>query len=110
MAKSDDKDEEEVNFLDIQKNLKTYSQKELRALENVLIDAYHGVLKEKDGLVYELNEFEVEKNSTVDRLAKLNEEVKKASKENSLLNYKLKKCSESESKGKKSCREIPIEL
>ncbi|MCD7450048.1 hypothetical protein HAX54_003104 [Datura stramonium] len=32
---------EEVSFIDLQKNLKTLSQKELRALANVLIDAYY---------------------------------------------------------------------
>ncbi|MCD7458733.1 hypothetical protein HAX54_038988 [Datura stramonium] len=47
---------------------------------NMLIDAYHDVLKDKDGLVYELDKSEVEINSLTDRLTKLNDEVKEASK------------------------------
>ncbi|MCE3214874.1 hypothetical protein HAX54_000193 [Datura stramonium] len=58
MAKLDGEDDEEVNFLDIQKNLKNYSQKELRILANVLIDAYHGIINEKDMLAADLEESE----------------------------------------------------
>ncbi|MCD9642230.1 hypothetical protein HAX54_028921 [Datura stramonium] len=75
-AKSGDEDDEEVNFLDIQKNLKSYSQKELRALANV---------------------------------TKLNEELREASRENSMLKDKLKNCMDSESRGKRDYSEIQLE-
>ncbi|MCD7464514.1 hypothetical protein HAX54_052911 [Datura stramonium] len=60
MAKLDDEDDNEANFLDIQKNLNTYFYMKLRALENMLIDSYHGILKEKDRIIYDLDESEVQ--------------------------------------------------
>ncbi|XP_070043047.1 uncharacterized protein [Nicotiana tomentosiformis] len=46
MAKSEydeDSDDDEVDFLDIQRNLKSCSQKKLISLGNILIDAYHNL-------------------------------------------------------------------
>ncbi|MCE3049484.1 hypothetical protein HAX54_045002 [Datura stramonium] len=58
MAESDAEYNEEVNFLNLQKNLKTLSQKEWRLLENVLIDAYYDIVSEKDTLDAELDQSE----------------------------------------------------
>ncbi|MCD7461211.1 hypothetical protein HAX54_045534 [Datura stramonium] len=63
MAESDAEDNEEVRFIDLQKNLKTLSQKELRALAKVLIDAYY--VSSEDG--YQLD-------ASVDICAKLRPE------------------------------------
>ncbi|XP_070040062.1 uncharacterized protein [Nicotiana tomentosiformis] len=54
MAKCDDdedKEEDEISFLDVQRNLKTYSKKILMSLANVLIDAYHSLINEKNTLI-----------------------------------------------------------
>ncbi|XP_070049622.1 uncharacterized protein [Nicotiana tomentosiformis] len=62
-AKSDDNeadDDDEVNFLDIQRNLKSYSQKKLISLENILINAYHSLINDKNALTVELGEIEHE--------------------------------------------------
>ncbi|MCD7461764.1 hypothetical protein HAX54_047049, partial [Datura stramonium] len=76
MSKSDDKDDEE---------------KELRALAKVLIDAYHGLINEKDMLRIELDQNKVENISMANRVTKLNEELREASRETSKLNNELKK-------------------
>uniref|UniRef100_A0A1U7VLS7 Uncharacterized protein DDB_G0283697-like n=1 Tax=Nicotiana sylvestris TaxID=4096 RepID=A0A1U7VLS7_NICSY len=57
MAQSDDDeddDDDEINFLDVQRNLKSYSHKKLIFLANVLIDAYHSLINDKDTLTMEL--------------------------------------------------------
>ncbi|XP_075093696.1 uncharacterized protein LOC142173016 [Nicotiana tabacum] len=61
MAKSDDdedKEEDGVSFLDVQRNLKTYSKKKLMPLVNVLIDAYHSLINEKNALIEEIGDME----------------------------------------------------
>ncbi|XP_075086188.1 uncharacterized protein LOC142168912 [Nicotiana tabacum] len=66
MAKSDDdedNEEDEVNFLDVQRNLKNYSQEKLISLANVLIDTYHSLISEKNILTEEIGEAEVEGSS-----------------------------------------------
>ncbi|XP_060210774.1 uncharacterized protein LOC132637744 [Lycium barbarum] len=53
MSKSEDEDDngnEKVNFFDVQKNLKNYSQKKLISLANVLIDTFHSLINEKNVL------------------------------------------------------------
>ncbi|XP_059292497.1 uncharacterized protein LOC132045948 [Lycium ferocissimum] len=62
MAKSkddDDNEKDEANFFDVKKNLKSYSQKKLVSLENVLIDAYHSLINQKNALSEEIDEFQV---------------------------------------------------
>ncbi|MCD7472687.1 hypothetical protein HAX54_014013 [Datura stramonium] len=81
MAKSDGEYDEKASILDIQKNLKHYSQKELRALDNVLIDAYHGIINEKGVLATDLQQ-----------------------------SKRLKKCMESEFKGKKFVTKLQVKL
>ncbi|XP_070043163.1 uncharacterized protein [Nicotiana tomentosiformis] len=61
MVKSDD-DEDEVNFLDIQRNLKSYSQKRHISLANILIDAYHSIINDKNALIMELGEVKHERD------------------------------------------------
>ncbi|XP_070050783.1 uncharacterized protein [Nicotiana tomentosiformis] len=58
MEKSDDV-EDEINFLDVQRNLKSYSQKKLISLANILIDVYHNLINDKNVLIVELGEGEV---------------------------------------------------
>ncbi|MCD7458030.1 hypothetical protein HAX54_036963 [Datura stramonium] len=91
MAKSDAKDNEEVNFLDSQKNLKTLSQKELRALANVLIDSYYSVISEKDNLATELNQSKGFRKSLIDDNIRLNGELSELAKENLSLDEKIMK-------------------
>ncbi|XP_070022307.1 uncharacterized protein [Nicotiana sylvestris] len=55
MAQSNDA---EVNFLDVQRNLKYYSPKKLMSLANVLIDAYHSLINDRDVLTIVLGETE----------------------------------------------------
>ncbi|XP_070035578.1 uncharacterized protein [Nicotiana tomentosiformis] len=61
----DDDDDDEVNLLDVQRNLKYYSQKKLISLENVLIDAYHSLINDKNALTTELGEIEHERDDLV---------------------------------------------
>ncbi|XP_070007345.1 uncharacterized protein [Nicotiana sylvestris] len=64
MAPSDDDDDDdededdEVNFRDVQRNLKSYSSKKLRSLSNVLINAYYSLVNDKEILTIELGEAE----------------------------------------------------
>ena len=74
MAKSDD-DEEEVNFLDIQSNLKSYSQKKLISLANILIDAYHSLINDKNTLTVELGDMEHERDDLVVVVVDLKETI-----------------------------------
>ncbi|XP_070026719.1 uncharacterized protein [Nicotiana sylvestris] len=53
MAQSDDDEEDEddeVNFRDVQRNMKSYSSEKLRSLANVLIDAYYRLDNDKETL------------------------------------------------------------
>ncbi|XP_070047490.1 uncharacterized protein [Nicotiana tomentosiformis] len=61
----EDDDEDEVNFLDVQKKLKSYSQNKLISLANVLIDAYHNLINDKNALTTKLGEIEHERDDLV---------------------------------------------
>ncbi|XP_070025224.1 structural maintenance of chromosomes protein 3-like [Nicotiana sylvestris] len=68
MAQSDDgedDDNNEVNFRDVQRNLKSYSPKKLMSLANVLIDAYHSLVEDKCSLTLELREAEQTRDDLV---------------------------------------------
>ncbi|XP_070022898.1 uncharacterized protein [Nicotiana sylvestris] len=54
----EDNDEDEISFFDVQRNLKTYSKKKLMSLANVLIDAYHSLINEKNTLIEEIGDIE----------------------------------------------------
>ncbi|XP_070004928.1 uncharacterized protein [Nicotiana sylvestris] len=60
MASDDDEEDEndEVNFRDVQRNLKSYSSKKLRSLANVLIDPYYSLINDKKILTIEIGDAE----------------------------------------------------
>ncbi|XP_070020513.1 structural maintenance of chromosomes protein 3-like [Nicotiana sylvestris] len=92
MAQSDkdkeDKDDE-VNFRDVQRNLKPYSYKKLRSLANVLIDAYYILDNDKEILTIELGEAEQSKDDPVVCVVDLNETIANLEKEKEALNEKI---------------------
>ncbi|XP_070020719.1 uncharacterized protein [Nicotiana sylvestris] len=88
MAKSDDdedNEEDEVSFLDVQRNLKTYSKKKLMPLENVFIDAYHSLINEKNSLVEEIGGIEQERDYMVASIINLEETIESLKKEKEVL-------------------------
>ncbi|XP_070013896.1 uncharacterized protein [Nicotiana sylvestris] len=93
MAKSDkdeDDDGDEVNFLDVQRNLKSYSQKKLISSANVLIDVYHNLINDKKVLTIELGEVEHERDDLVVVVVDLKETIKDLKKEKDALTEKIK--------------------
>ncbi|XP_070056178.1 uncharacterized protein [Nicotiana tomentosiformis] len=81
----DDDDDDEVNFLDVQRNLKSYSPKKLMSLENVLIDAYHNLINDKDALIVELGEAEQIRDELVIVVVDLKEKIENLKKEKDAL-------------------------
>ncbi|XP_070003158.1 uncharacterized protein [Nicotiana sylvestris] len=68
MAQSDDDEDngnKEVNFRDVQRNLKFYSPKKLMSLADVLITAFHSLVEDRDSLILELGEFEQTRDDLV---------------------------------------------
>lgn len=112
MAKSyvEDKDDEEESFLDIQKNLKSYSLNELRSLASVLIDAYCDLTKEKEPLNDDLVEFENEKSVLFVQIVELEGKVTLLSYENNTLNDKLKVIPRADPKKKGKGSDLQFEL
>ncbi|XP_070007190.1 sporulation-specific protein 15-like [Nicotiana sylvestris] len=92
MAQSD-KDEEdgddEVNFRDVQRNMKSYSSKKLRSLVNVLIDAYYILDNDKEILTFELGEAEQSRDDLVVCVVDLNKTIANLEKEKEALNEKI---------------------
>ncbi|XP_070054604.1 uncharacterized protein [Nicotiana tomentosiformis] len=80
-----DNDDDEINFLDVQKNLKSYSKKKLISLGNILIDAYHNLINDKNALTIELGEVQNERDDLVVVVADLKETIKNLVKEKSIL-------------------------
>ncbi|XP_075099098.1 uncharacterized protein LOC142175983 [Nicotiana tabacum] len=71
MAQSNDDEEDEndeVNFRDVQRNLKSYSSKKLRSLGNVLIDAYYSLINDKEILTIELGDAEQSRDDLVETI------------------------------------------
>ncbi|XP_070026435.1 uncharacterized protein [Nicotiana sylvestris] len=92
MAQSDDGEEDEndeVNFRDVQRNLKSYSYKKLRSLANVLIDAYYSLDNDKEILSIELGEAEQFRDDLVVCVVDLNETITNLEKEKEVLNEKI---------------------
>ncbi|XP_070042946.1 uncharacterized protein [Nicotiana tomentosiformis] len=92
MAQSDDDeddDDDEVNFLDVQRNLKSYSPKKLMSLANVLIDAYHSLINDKDALTMELGEAEQIRDDVVIVVVDLKETIENLKKEKDALDEKI---------------------
>ncbi|XP_070017888.1 uncharacterized protein [Nicotiana sylvestris] len=92
MAQSDDDEEDEndeVNFRDVQRNLKSYSSKKLSPLANVLIDAYYSLISDKEILTMELGDDEQSRDDLVICVVDLNETIANLEKEKEALNEKL---------------------
>ncbi|XP_070004499.1 spindle pole body component 110-like [Nicotiana sylvestris] len=92
MAQSDDDkndDNNEVNFRDVQRKLKSYSPKKLMSLANVLIDAYHNLLEDKDALILELGEVEQIRDDLVVCVVDLKETICELKKEKDVLTKKI---------------------
>ncbi|XP_070025523.1 uncharacterized protein [Nicotiana sylvestris] len=95
MARSDDDDEEEedkddeVNFRDVQRNLKSYSSKKLRSLSNVLIDAYYSLVNDKEILTEELGETEQSRDDLLVCIVDLNKTIANLELEKEALNKKI---------------------
>ncbi|XP_070010553.1 MAR-binding filament-like protein 1 [Nicotiana sylvestris] len=92
-TQSDDDDEEdeddEINFRDVQRNLKSYSSKKLRSLSNVLVDAYYSLINDKEILTIELGEAEQSKDDLVVCVVDLNETIANLEKEKETLNERI---------------------
>ncbi|XP_070042733.1 uncharacterized protein [Nicotiana tomentosiformis] len=92
MAKSDedeDDDDHEVNFLDVQRNLKSYSQKKLVSLANVLIDAYHNPISNKNALTDEIGEVEHERDDLLVVVVDSKETIEELKKDKDALTEKI---------------------
>ncbi|XP_075112165.1 uncharacterized protein LOC142182112 [Nicotiana tabacum] len=88
MEKSDD-DDDKVNFLDVQRNLKSYSQKKLISLANVLIDTNHNLINDKNVLTVGLREVEHERGNLVAVVVNLKETIETLKKEKDALTEKI---------------------
>ncbi|XP_070055526.1 uncharacterized protein [Nicotiana tomentosiformis] len=84
----EDDDDDEVNFLDVQRNLKSYSPKKLMSLANVLIDAYHSLINDKDALTVELGEAEQTRDDLVIVVVDLKETIENLKKVKDTLDEK----------------------
>ncbi|XP_060216297.1 uncharacterized protein LOC132643781 [Lycium barbarum] len=113
MDKSEDKDDnenEEVNFFDVQKNLKNYSQDKLISLANVLIDTYHSLINEKNVLNEEIEGLEQVRDDMVVNIVDLKEQVEVLTRDNALLISQIDKWVTTPSKGKQVASETYFEL
>ncbi|XP_070022465.1 uncharacterized protein [Nicotiana sylvestris] len=88
MAQSDD-DNSEVNFRDVQRNPKSYSPKKLMSLANVLINAYHSLVEDKDALTLELREAKQTRDDLVVCVVDLKETICELEKEKFVLTEKI---------------------
>ncbi|XP_019255262.1 PREDICTED: uncharacterized protein LOC109233861 [Nicotiana attenuata] len=85
----DDDDDDEVNFLDVQRNLKSYSPKKLMSLANILIDAYHSLINDKDALTVELGKAKQSRDDLVVVVVDLKETIESQKKEKDALTEKI---------------------
>ncbi|XP_070025170.1 uncharacterized protein [Nicotiana sylvestris] len=68
IAQSDDDEDngnKEVNFRDVQRNLKSYSPKKLMSLADVLITTFHSLVEDRNSLTLELGESEQTRDDLV---------------------------------------------
>ncbi|XP_070012926.1 uncharacterized protein [Nicotiana sylvestris] len=88
---NDDKNNgnKEVNFRDVQRNLKSYSPKKLMSLANVLIDAHHNLLEDKDDLILELREADKTRDDLVVCVVDLKETICELKKEKNVLTKRI---------------------
>ncbi|XP_009791234.1 uncharacterized protein [Nicotiana sylvestris] len=85
----EDDDDDEVNFPDVQRNLKSYSQKKLISLGNVLFDAYHNLINDKNALTMELREIENERDDLVVVVVDLKKTYESLKKEKDTLDKRI---------------------
>ncbi|XP_070015298.1 uncharacterized protein [Nicotiana sylvestris] len=88
MAQSDDDEDDdnsEVNFRDVQRNLKSYSPKKLMSLASVLIDVYHSLVEDKDVFTLELGEAGQTRDHLVVCVVDLKETISDLEKEKTVL-------------------------
>ncbi|XP_075104577.1 uncharacterized protein LOC142178612 [Nicotiana tabacum] len=85
----EDDDNDEVNFRDVQRNLKSYSPKKLMSLANVLIDAYHSLVSDKDALTIELGDAEQTRDDLVVCVVDLKETIENLKNEKEVLTEKI---------------------
>ncbi|XP_070057172.1 uncharacterized protein [Nicotiana tomentosiformis] len=85
----EDDDNDEVNFRDVQRNLKSYSPKKLMSLANVLIDAYHSLVSDKDTLTIELGDAEQTRDDLVVCVVDLKETIENLQNEKEVLTEKI---------------------
>ncbi|XP_060190430.1 uncharacterized protein LOC132619592 [Lycium barbarum] len=113
MAKSEDEDDnenQEVNFFDVQKNLKNYSQKKFISLTNVLIDTYHSLINEKNVLNEEIEGLEQVRDDMIVNIVDLKEQIEELTRDNALLISHINKWVNTPSKGKQVGSETHFEL
>ncbi|XP_070006005.1 uncharacterized protein [Nicotiana sylvestris] len=85
----EDDDNSEVNFRDVQRNLKSYSPKKLMSLASALIDAYHSLVEDKDALTLELGEAEQTRDDLIMCVVDLKETICEPEKEKIVLTKKI---------------------
>ncbi|XP_070012896.1 uncharacterized protein [Nicotiana sylvestris] len=88
MSQSDDDEEndnKDVTFRDVQRNLKSYTPKKLMSLANVLIDAYHNLVEDKDDLILELRETDKIRDDLVACVVDLKETIFELKREKDVL-------------------------
>ncbi|XP_070029590.1 intracellular protein transport protein USO1-like [Nicotiana sylvestris] len=85
----EDDDNDKVNFRDVQRNQKSYSPKKLMSLTNVLIDAYHSLVDDKNALTIELGDAEQTKDDLVVCVVDLKEIVDNLENEKKVLTEKI---------------------
>ncbi|XP_070013011.1 uncharacterized protein [Nicotiana sylvestris] len=88
MAQSDEDEEDdndEVNFRDVQRNLKSYSSNKLMSLANVLIDTYYSLVNDNDALIIELGDDEKSKDDLMIVVVDLKKTIENLSKEKNTL-------------------------
>ncbi|XP_070015295.1 uncharacterized protein [Nicotiana sylvestris] len=105
----EDKEEDKVSFLDIQRNLKTYSKKKLMSLVNVLIDAYYNLINEKNSLIEEIGDIEQERDNMLVSIEDLKEQVEEVTIEHNLLKNQTKKWMDN-TKDKEVASEAQLDL
>ncbi|XP_070050562.1 structural maintenance of chromosomes protein 3-like [Nicotiana tomentosiformis] len=91
-SREDDKqddDDDELSFLEVQRHLKSYSQKKIISLANVLIDTYHNLISDKNMLTIELGEVEHERDDLVVVMVDLKKTIEDLKKENDALTEKI---------------------
>ncbi|XP_070032832.1 intracellular protein transport protein USO1-like [Nicotiana tomentosiformis] len=92
MAQSDDDEDDEndeVNFRDVQRNLKSYSPKTLLPLANLLIDVYHSLVSDKDALTIQLRDAEHTRDDLVVCIVDLKETIENLKNEKEVLIKKI---------------------